>query len=283
MTFTLIRGTFHVIGSSPDGDSVRFRARSKRQWEKLAGRARVRKNSQVQVRFEGIDALETHFGSSHQPLGLAQAATARTLELLGIHDVHWKNNHVVKARDGKQGYLLAGRCDRQGRPVAFAFQGSPSERDGTRVHLDVKRLRESVNYRLAAEGHAYPIFYDSLYYELRDAIAAAVCKAWEDDRGLWTRDCTMDVDASKQDDLENRYPILPKLFRRISEYRRQNKGRGLAGFKQWLGERHERVLVLSRGQTTHFDSVVWQEGNRIGLDVWPEDLVFYDWRPKRRR
>lgn len=282
MAFTLIRGAFHVIGASPDGDSVRFRARSNHHWKKLAGRARLKKNGEVQVRFEGIDALETHFGSSHQPLKLANAATARTLGLLGIHDVRWGERNVVSARDGQQGYLLTNHCDRQGRPVAFVFQGSPDERDGSRFHLDVKRMRESVNYRLAIEGHAYPIFYDSLYYDLRDALAGAVWKAWENNRGLWPQDRSLDVDAAKQSDLENRYPIFPKFFRRISEFRRINKGNGMRGFKAWLAARHERVLVLSRGQTTHLDSVVWQEGNRIGLEVWPEDLVFFDSRPKRR-
>ena len=283
MALTLIRGTFHVTGSSPDGDSVRFRARSAKQWQGLTGRARVRKNGEVQVRFEGIDALETHFGSSHQPLKLANAATFRTLSLLGIHDVRWSDGRVVSARDAKPGYLLTGRCDRQGRPVAFVFQGAPQERDGSSVHLDVDRMRESVNYQLAIEGQAYPIFYESLYYELREELTDAVWKAWENQCGVWSQDRTLDVDASKQSELENRYPIFPKLFRRISEYRRLRKGQGLSGFKDWLRAREERVLVLSRGQTTHFDTVVWQKRNHIGLEVWPEELVFSDWKPPRKR
>ncbi len=39
MPFYLIKGTFHIEGYSPDGDSVRFRADNKEHWAKLSGRS----------------------------------------------------------------------------------------------------------------------------------------------------------------------------------------------------------------------------------------------------
>ena len=35
MPFVVIKGTFHVVGYSPDGDSVRFMADDKGLWSKL--------------------------------------------------------------------------------------------------------------------------------------------------------------------------------------------------------------------------------------------------------
>ena len=36
MPFVAIKGTFHVIGYSPDGDSVKFEANRAGNWSKLA-------------------------------------------------------------------------------------------------------------------------------------------------------------------------------------------------------------------------------------------------------
>lgn len=35
MSFILIKGTFHILGKEPDGDSVRFKANNKAHWKKL--------------------------------------------------------------------------------------------------------------------------------------------------------------------------------------------------------------------------------------------------------
>src|SRR5687768_14135031 len=62
MPFTLIKGTFHVVGRSPDGDSVGFRAADPAHWALLDGPPpRLNSLGITQLRFEAIDALETHF------------------------------------------------------------------------------------------------------------------------------------------------------------------------------------------------------------------------------
>ena len=60
MSFNLIKGTFHVKGYSPDGDSIRFRAKDPTNWKKLSGPA-VGLNAlgHAQLRIEAMDALET--------------------------------------------------------------------------------------------------------------------------------------------------------------------------------------------------------------------------------
>ncbi|MCH8146420.1 MAG: hypothetical protein IH987_00270 [Planctomycetes bacterium] len=133
MPFTLIKGTFHVTGYAPDGDSVKFKANNKALWTRLSGpKAKMNQKGHVQLRFEGIDTLETHFQSEQQPIDLANAATDFTLKLAGIKDVVWtENRHRVKsAKDGNDapGYILTRTTEGYGRPVAFVFAGSAPER-----------------------------------------------------------------------------------------------------------------------------------------------------------
>ena len=99
MSFTLIKGIFHVKGYSPDGDSIRFRAKDPTNWRKLSGPA-VGLNAlgHAQLRIEAMDALETHFGEAARYL----------LSSLGIHEVIWDETQstIVKAEDGTEGSFL---------------------------------------------------------------------------------------------------------------------------------------------------------------------------------
>ncbi len=68
MKYTLIKGSFHVVGQSPDGDSVKFRAASPDLWNNINTDNReafqktfVAENGVVTLRLEGVDALETHY------------------------------------------------------------------------------------------------------------------------------------------------------------------------------------------------------------------------------
>ena len=68
MPFRVIRGTFHVLGYSPDGDSVRFAADVESRWNLLAGPpVRLNGKRHAQLRLEAIDTLETHFMNVQQP------------------------------------------------------------------------------------------------------------------------------------------------------------------------------------------------------------------------
>ena len=62
MGLFLIKGTFHVVGYSPDGDSIRFKATNFVNWNLLdPGPRSINAKQHMQLRFKGIDALETHF------------------------------------------------------------------------------------------------------------------------------------------------------------------------------------------------------------------------------
>lgn len=221
MSFLLIKGSFHVRGSQPDGDSIKFKADSPRNWDKLSGpRVDIRSKGQVQLRLEAVDSLETHYEGFHQPMELAMRATERLLELLGIKNVVWDSSGRVKgADDGTRGYILARSADRYGRPVCFVFAGDPPESDGSEVYLDEERLKASANYEMAAEGLVYPTYYNGLFHDLRDVMTGAVARARDDNRGIWERDRTnAGFDLPGLGPLMADLVIMPKLFRRIVEF-----------------------------------------------------------------
>ena len=90
MPFRVIRGTFHVLGYSPDGDSIRFKADNETTWSLLGGPpVRLNAKRHAQLRLEAIDTLETHFLGFHQPPDLAIKALDFLLHELGITGVHW--------------------------------------------------------------------------------------------------------------------------------------------------------------------------------------------------
>lgn len=285
MPFVLIRGTYHVKGFQPDGDSLRFLPDDLADWDLLPGRPpRLNARGMAQLRLEGIDALETHFaaggplGTVHQPRALADAARDRLLGLLGIDGVVLAANGltVAEANDAKPGWILTREVEMNGRPVAFAFPGAPpAGLDGDEAFLDPDLLRAGVNHRLLAEGLAYPIYYTTLFHDLREAMTLAVAEARAAGRGVWADDATMGVELASLATITDERPILPKLFRRLASYIAQNGGEiDLTGFRAWLAADRERVIVLGTGQTTGFDDVVAAEGRTVGLLHDPARLVF---------
>ncbi len=122
MEYRLIKGTFHVVGHSPDGDSIKFRANNIARWDKIQAddpdkfeEALEKENGVVQLRLQGIDALETHYappfysapkdlrdedkkrreerpeaGNHEQPEALGQEATNEFLRYLGVNKIKWR-------------------------------------------------------------------------------------------------------------------------------------------------------------------------------------------------
>jgi endonuclease YncB( thermonuclease family) len=283
MPFKVIKGTFHVRNYSPDGDSIRFQPdKIKLVQDLTGGRPRLNARNHVQLRIEAIDTLETHYnppsggGTLHQPLELAHAAVDKLIEFVGIRDVEWDRTHltVTDAQDGTRGYILARTVEKYGRPVAFVYAGDPPEKDGAEVILDVERLRDSYNYLAIAEGLAYPTYYRGLFSDLRDALTAAVKNARKEGLGIHQADKTNDgFKASSLRSITEQHPILPKLFRRLSEYM-VNYGTA-KGFKKKLAQSREPVLDLKTSNFTHFDTFIKEDsGPKIKLTRLPEELVF---------
>jgi hypothetical protein len=66
--------------------------------------------------------------------------------------------------------------------------------DGAEIVLKSALLRKSMNVKSMATGHAYPLYYDTLFVDLRDAFTGAAATARE--KGLGYGDTTAPCRAS---------------------------------------------------------------------------------------
>jgi hypothetical protein len=276
MPFTLIKGTFHVVGYSPDGDSIRFQALDNNLWKLLAGPpVSLNGRGHAQLRLEAIDTLETHFMNSHQPRQFALAALNSLLVNLGITNVVWNQSVtvVLSASDATEGFILAREIEKNHRPVAFAFRGDPGRPDGTQIVLKGPLLSQSVNHKQLADGMAYPTYYKGLFPDLREVLTTAAQNARSAGIGLWPSDRTeLATQIQNQQQLEDDIVILPKLFRRLTEHL-QGSG-SIVNFKEFLASKQEGIFIIPTAHSTHFDTVIEVVDQTIKMLVPPEHIIF---------
>lgn len=276
MPFRVISGKFFCVNYAPDGDTIRFQPDNRADLALLEGvPARLNMRGHASVRFEGIDALETHFENTRQPLELARRARQAMLEYLGFRNIVWDSaqNNVISADDAVPGYLLARSTEKFGRIVAFVFPGAPAQASGSEVFVDPAMLQTSANVMLLDEGLAYATYYWSLFADLRTCLTAAVDAARHRNAGVYATDTTNSFFPVRNiGDLTEVHVIMPKLFRRSVVYVAETGS--IDGFKSALGLSREPVFDLQTSNFTHFDTFVEEQAGSIRLTRKPEELVF---------
>jgi hypothetical protein len=211
--YTLIKGSYHVVGQSPDGDSLKFRAANASLWDKVQTENRdifiqnfKEAAGVVQLRLEAIDALETHYtapkppNSTYKPKGFSQPENFGRLSanafmhFLGVKDIKWrtfgKNTYISQANvngvfnktkltDNIAGYIISGDMELNGRPVSWIFLGETDLEDGATISKGklAELVPKSANYHLLRTGMVYPLFYSTLPAVVRDVLAEAVKEA----------------------------------------------------------------------------------------------------------
>lgn len=259
MPFTLIKGKFKPLVGIPDGDSVRFHADNQSLWARLEGvPVKFGKSETVQLRFEGIDAIEK---GAIKPL--ADQAVANMLQLIGFN----------KTGDQEpNGYILTRMTDDSaGRPIAFVFPGKTDLSDGAEVYLDGTMARDSVNIKQAMAGLAYPLYYNTLFATLREEINKAIAKAKSERLGYWAVDQTnAGVTVQNHADLAVIPPIWPKLWRRLEEFLRRKNS--LDGFVNYLENNNERVDIISSTDECGLQDLVKVHGNKVWLKEDPGNI-----------
>lgn len=295
MPYTLIKGAFHIhypenprSGPEPDGDTLKFRPVNRGLIEALPQPGwgpRFTSSGISTIRFEGIDALETHYDVGdtefHQEMALALAARDALLAEAGFGDVTFFQDKPFKVEDVENhpipGYILSNGLDTFGRAVAFAFAGTSAVEDGSRVHVDAQMLNDSLNVQLLEAGHAYPAFYLSLPEELRAHLRSISIDARADGVGLWAKATATITEAASipsADELQ-KLVIWPKLFRRLAAFF-QSGNTSLSALDVWLRadprDRDDRVL-LPNLELGNMHDLIRVEDDRLLLVHPPEDVV----------
>ncbi|UGQ13629.1 hypothetical protein LO772_08520 [Yinghuangia sp. ASG 101] len=297
-TYLVVAGDALVVGKQPDGDSVRFRPQDPEVLRQLANGDRIEpgKDGSVQLRLDGIDAPELHFAGHSQPL--ADRSRDVFLRLLGFDEVSYAANHmtVTAAQPATvPGVIVARMAEAYGRPVAFLFTGDAADElrghHGTRIEVDRTRLSASANVRLLASGDAYPLLYTSTSPELRAAVRAVAEGARDAGVGVYAVDTTARFGVADHDAIgPDGDLVLPKLFRRVTDWLRATKDASTTEksrtratrkptFPAWLRadpDRNDHVHVdgATRGQT--LDTLLRQKGNTVTMEADPLSLVFVE-------
>ncbi|PSB13428.1 hypothetical protein C7B61_18940 [filamentous cyanobacterium CCP1] len=294
MPYKLIKGEFHIFypdlprsGPEPDGDTLKFLPANPRLVEQLhrenpgTSSPDFNNRGMINLRFEGIDALETHFRGTHQNLTWAIAARDAVLQKSGFTNVQFWENSPNKVQSVQPhplpGYILANTLDGHGRIIAFVYPGTTPLADGLDVWLDVPTLEMSVNAQLLAEGLVYPAFYSTLPIELKDKLAELTVQARTQSLGLWPSATATDALPAKIDNLATLETLViwPKLFRRLASYFAGGNTH-LSNFDTWLRadpkDRDDRILLPNQ-ELGNMHDLIRVEGDRLWMRYPPEEII----------
>lgn len=290
--YTLIKGNFWIRypdkprqGPQPDGDTITFHADDVtlvRNLPRLSGRGpNINARGNIPVRYEGIDALETHFEGTHQQIGFADAARDENLRLLGFRNVKFFDdmpNNVESANsDSMPGFVIANGIEANGRLLGLVYPGSIEQADGEHIFVDAPLLDRSVNAKLITAGLAYVEPYDtmplSLIKHLRDVIGTARAS----DTGLFAVENVSVTRAASIRDLAilQTLAMWPKLFRRLVAYFTEGHV-GLGQFDSWMREdpvHRDDSLRLPDGEKGNMHDAYIINGDSMKLQFNPEDLL----------
>jgi len=293
--YTLINGDFYILypdlpknGPQPDGDTINFLPDNDdlvQNLRRFSGLGPERKHlGTYSVRFEGIDALETHYLNRHQNPQFAKAARDRMLELMRFGAVEFwpdRPNNVKSAQHHPvRGHLLALGIESNRRVLGQVYSGPPHGNavDGDRVFVDEARLDGGVNAALVREGLAYAELYATMPIDLIRRMREHVTAARHAKKGLWQReDVRIDhrVDLKGLADLPE-LVMFPKLYRRLVKYFEDGHV-GLTGFDAWVRadtkNRDDRAL-LPTGEMGNLHDLYDVDSGGIKLAYLPEELTF---------
>lgn len=273
-TYKIIKGTFHVKGYSPDGDSIRFQAENHSHWDFLKwSKASSKKRKKKQLRIEAIDALETHYENTRQPNAFAIAALERMLELIGISDLKYNLlvTKITSAVDGIPGFIATSSVDIFGRPICYVFPQKTDLEDGLELTADLLPIKKSINYLLIKEGIVYPTFYTTTEPTVVAILKHTIKYSRRSRRGIWAIDRSMGFTLRNIKTIQEDVIILPKLFRRFVSFFKHRSD--IDTFMEFLADNADPIL-LDDGTVTDLRDIIFKEDNRYGLLVKPEHFKF---------
>jgi endonuclease YncB( thermonuclease family) len=283
-----LHGELTLVGKKPDGDSMRFIPKSPDKLS-LIGRADRLRPSTVdqshQLRFEGIDTPETHYGTLAQPLGIE--ARDRLLKLAGFQSVDFDPaGTVIGAAPPKiPAVILTKAAEANGRPVSYVLPADGTvPRDGGWTEVTPALLRRTLNAKMLQAGLAYLTLYTSTPVPHQQALRDIAQRAREAKRGVWEHDETAEFRLPDQAAIGPAgVLILPKLFRRCSDYLKALTDGFMGTIDDWLvgvsatGRRPEddKLLICGRTEVT-LSAVVQQLNQRIRFTADLLDIVFVE-------
>jgi endonuclease YncB( thermonuclease family) len=277
--FRAVAGRYVVTDYEPDGDSMRFIPHDPSLLDGLPNHEFARPNQydhSLQLRFEGIDAPELHFGGYAQVRG----DTARD-RLLGWMGFEVKLEGPAKVASSRphfvEGTILTRAFDGHGRVLAYVLIHPCELRSGQEVTEEacLPAIAASMNGRLVAEGEAYPLAYSGTPREHTHWMREKARAARDKRRGVWAHDATAEfplVDYASITAPSGKL-IYPKFFRRCIECLGTPSYAG--ELVSWLrANDEENDHLLLHGEERRLDSLFTMRKHVVTVDADVTDLVF---------
>ena len=293
MSYRLIKGEFHIFspdnpkqGPEPDGDTIKFKPDNPQLVELLVSDGHApafNKSQMVNIRFEGIDALELHFEGAFQNMEWALKARDFLLDRMGFGKVTFFQDPKLALKveavehHPVPGYIVSYSLDTYGRVIAFVFAGDTDLPDGFQYFLKQEDIEKSINGQLLEDGDVYPTFYTTLPHDLTAFMRDKSKQVRGAMKGMWQFEDLNTQKSAVVPNLEKAESLImwPKLFRRLTSY--FNAGNtGLAGFDTWLRAdtiNRDDSVQLPNGEIGNMHDVIQIQGDAIQLLYEPEDLV----------
>lgn len=286
----VLRGRLVIVGKEPDGDSVRFVPDTADLLQRLIGAERIRPShdGSVQLRFDGVDAPELHYGKAAQPLGVT--ARDQLLTRLGFTDITSAGDTsttitVAHPSGGVRAAVLSTMAESHGRPVSYVIVGDDDTLppDGARLPAGPDLLARTVNAWLLSEGLAYYTAYTSTPAAHRDQLREIARTVRDEPAGVWAQDTTAGFDLKDPSSIGPAGQlILPKLFRRCTDY----LGAVSAGFTgdlaTWIvtvsadPHHNENDGVLLGGTQLSLSDLLIQQDHHITFQADLLDITFVE-------
>jgi endonuclease YncB( thermonuclease family) len=286
--YVAIPGEFVLIGKEPDGDSVRFVPDDPSHFNELGNSYRIqptRTDGSVQLRFEAVDATELHYGTASQPM--AASSRDAVLTRLGFTNVQFKPNSttvIACQPERTSGVILSKAADVHGRPISYVLPGKTPAgvHEGQWNYASHAILRRTVNFDILEQGLAFYTVYNSTPAQHRGFLSEIAAAARNASQGVWAENATADFVLDTQADIgPDGAVILPKLFRRCTDYLKAKQQGFVGELADWLranatGPRQEddQVHLVSANATVRLSSLIEQHNNHISLKADLLDIIF---------
>ena len=289
--YACIHGELVIVGYEPDGDSVRFIADDDAHYDALKRSDRLRlsqRDGSVQLRFEGVDTPELHYGKEAQPRG--DTARDALLDWIGFTAIEFDSRQptLVTAAEPAmvRAAILTQMVEVNGRPVAYVVVETVGNlpADGAWVNVDQALLDQTLNLRLLSEGQAYYTVYTSMPVTHRHHLRAVAADARTAGKGVWGRDTTADWLLADQASIgPGGQLILPKLFRRCTDYLKAVDKGFIGNLGDWLlttsatptRDENDRVLLRDTIEV-HLSDLIQQRNQHIAFQADLLDITFVE-------
>lgn len=283
MRYRVIFGEFIIVGKQPDADSVKFRPDDPGLFGGLQGKPvdPASTDGTVQLRFQGGDAAELHYGTSRQPV--AKYSRNVLLYMMGFGRVRYNGLTVRDAQNRVEGAILTRGTDTHGRPISYLLleEDRAGLTDGMQLEdAEVTPLLPaSLNYRMTTAGMLYYLVYDSMPAAHRELFREAAAAARAAGLGVWVQDYTSEFELLTHGSIgPDGDLIFPKLFRRCTDYlRARDQENFTRTFTEWMrasGPENDPVRV--RGEVKTFADLVRESDGTVALQEDTLDLVFIE-------